>query len=60
MASLRGQLWPLLLVSAQKGPLPMGAPVGAKTVKVPQIQFQFSDRVVVVVGWGAAALSRWC
>ena len=53
-------VWPLLLVSAQNGPLPMGAPVGAKTVKVPQIQFQFSDRVVVVVGCGAAAHSRRC
>ena len=59
MAPLRGQLWPLLLVSAQNGPLPMGAPVGAKTVTVPQIQFQFLDMVVVGVGWGAAALSRW-
>ena len=35
-------------------------PVGAKTVKVPQIQFQFSDRVVVIVGWVAAPLSRRC
>ena len=35
-------------------------PVKAKTVKVPQIQFQFLDMVVVGVGWGAAALSRWC
>ena len=30
MASLRGQLWPLLLVSAQNGPLPMGAPRGSE------------------------------
>ena len=34
--------------------------MGAKTVKVPQIQFQFSDTVVVVVGWGAAAAGAEC
>ena len=44
MAPLRGQLWPFLLESAQNGPLLMGAPVGAKTVKVPQIQFQRGGR----------------
>ena len=58
MAPHRGQLWQLFLVSAQNGPLSMGAPV--KTVKVAQILFQFLDRVVVGVGWGAAALSCWC